>query len=96
MELTDLSADALRVLERALLIREQVGDRRGVAFSLSGLGQCYSAMGQEDRAQKYFRQAIDGLVAINARATLPEVYLQYLKESDALTLHSTNFESYMF
>ncbi|MGI9180958.1 MAG: tetratricopeptide repeat protein, partial [Longimicrobiaceae bacterium] len=49
---------ALEYYEQALPIREEVGDRAGLATTLSNLGLVYNSLGQRQKALEYYEQAL--------------------------------------
>jgi tetratricopeptide (TPR) repeat protein len=49
---------ALDYFNRALPIREEVGDRAGVAHTLNNIGEVYHSLGQWERALDYFNRAL--------------------------------------
>lgn len=64
--------EALQYYQDSLLIVREVGNRRGEAISLLNQGHTYSALGEDDLAWDYFRQAIDLSLIIGTAAVLEE------------------------
>jgi signal transduction histidine kinase/CheY-like chemotaxis protein len=52
------SALAMEIIERAIEMKKQTGDTRGLAFSIYGRGKVYEATGEFDKAEKDFVEAI--------------------------------------
>ena len=49
---------ALEYYNKALPIREEVGDRGGLATTLNNIGSVYDSLGQRDKALEYYNKAL--------------------------------------
>lgn len=58
---------ALRYLERALVIRRRIGDRRGEAITLNELGWVFNHRGQRRSALRLYRQSLELSRAVGNR-----------------------------
>ena len=49
---------AKEYLQKALLIRTEIGDRKGVAAAYGNLGTVFESLGQYDKAKEYLQKAL--------------------------------------
>src|SRR5262249_22249474 len=59
---------AIEYHERALALREKVGNQRDIAHSLDVLGSCYKSLGQYEKGVDHFKRAL----ALNERVGNPQ------------------------
>ena len=59
---------ALEYYQQALPIREEVGDRAGLAVTLNNIGAVYRNLGQRDKALEYYQQALPIYQEVGDRA----------------------------
>ncbi len=62
--------EALRYYQQALPIREEVGDRAGLATTLNNIGAVYDNLGQRQEALRYYQRALPIQEEVGNRAEL--------------------------
>ncbi|MCS5490700.1 tetratricopeptide repeat-containing sensor histidine kinase [Algoriphagus limi] len=84
----ELYDQAIKYHLEALEIRERLKDPNGIAISSANLGICYRLMGEEERAEKYYRQAIE-----NAKTAENKVLFHRVHDNlGALYIGQKNYE----
>lgn len=68
--------EALNSLEKSLLIREELGDKKGIAESLAAIGSVYSKSGKLDQALEYLQKCLLLRKEIDDQSGESESYLR--------------------
>ncbi|MCG2786564.1 MAG: tetratricopeptide repeat protein [Anaerolineae bacterium] len=55
---------SMRHYQESLALRRRTNDQSGAAYSLVGLGHASAALGDFERARSYFREAVEGALAL--------------------------------